>query len=241
MSTQPSRPFGEAAEEITRPSSFVPLAPAAPLPSSSPVPPSAPARAFKNPRLGAILVNPQQKGNPLLQHLGNIHVADNELAEDFVLSDSCSALYVSVKFHKLNPLYVGKRMEAMKKKVKTQVLVVHVDDADCEKPLLEVQTLAISFRFVVVLAWSLQEAARYLDAYSRSAGTNTVKLLEGKQASDLHAKAVEVLTTVPAINKNDAKTLMRNFNTMAEIFNASMTDLSILAVGFLLAAPMMSR
>jgi len=158
-------------------------------------------------------------------------VSHDPMPEDFHLSDTCSALFLSVKYHKLHPEYIGKRMEAVKRKVKTLLLVVHVDDGDCEKPLLEIQTLAFVFRFVVVLAWSLNESARYLEAYAKYSVSNAVdiRLLEGKQASDSGAKMVEVLTTVPSINKTDAKMLMRNFDNLADIFCAQLGDLSVLS------------
>jgi len=190
--------FLDAYEAITNPSVSAPLPRPAVTATSRP---SAPLAAQNRPRKalkpGAIAVSKSQSGNPLLTHLSSFSVADHDMIEDFALSDTCSSLFLSVKFHKLSPQYIGKRMEAMRRKVKTQVLVVHVDDADCEKCLLEIHGLAMAFHFVVVLAWSLQEAARYLEAYAKYSvtGATSIKLLEGKQATDLNVKTVEILTT----------------------------------------------
>lgn len=65
-------------------------------------------------------------------------------------------------------------MRELKRDFEVRVIVVLVDVEDCNAPLLQINHLACLSDFTTLLAWSPQEAARYVPP-KRSDSWNIVK------------------------------------------------------------------
>ena len=63
---------------------------------------------------GSIHVSTRQKGNPLLKSLRKVPWEFVEgLQPDYVLGTSCVALYLSVRYHTLQPDYIHERLKEL--------------------------------------------------------------------------------------------------------------------------------
>ena len=57
-----------------------------------------------------LIVNPRQKGNPILKLIRNVSWAYGETPADYLLSDSACALFLSLRYHQLHPNYLARRL-----------------------------------------------------------------------------------------------------------------------------------
>jgi DNA excision repair protein ERCC-1 len=69
-----------------------------------------------NPQSNSLQVNPNQKGNPVLKHIRNVHWQfingreGDAMMPDYVLGSSISAVFLSLRYHLLKPEYIHTRM-----------------------------------------------------------------------------------------------------------------------------------
>ena len=117
--------------------------------------------------------------------------------------------------------HVLRRMDDVGSLFKLRVLLVLVDDEHNLPALQELNKIAFSNNYTLILAWSNLECARYLE---------TFKFYDGKSSSSIHIqerveteflpKMTQVLTNIRSINKTDVITLMDAFGTFRNICNA---------------------
>ena len=104
------------------------------------------------------------------------------------------------------------------------MLLVLVDLDDVERPLLDIQRMAIACATTVMCAFSHAEVARYLE---------TFKAYENKPATAIQERVggaylpqvTEVLTTIRSVNRTDVLTLLSTFGSLAGVCAASMEEL----------------
>ncbi|KER22314.1 hypothetical protein T265_09560 [Opisthorchis viverrini] len=174
----------------------------------------------------AILVNQRQRGNPLLKHIHNVAWEYAEIEPDYVVGRNNCVYFLSLRYHKLNPEYIFERVRQTKQNYQLSVLLCQVDITDPHYPLKELCKLCLSEKLTLMLAWSPEEAARYLEAY---------KALENKPPDDLmpavaavtdhRAQITEFLTAVRPVTKADAVSAINNFKTVADMINADAASL----------------
>ncbi|KAJ2849928.1 ssDNA endonuclease and repair protein rad10 [Coemansia brasiliensis] len=128
-------------------------------------------------------VNELQRGNPLLTCIRNVRwsYARNILA-DFEVSRSLGILYLSVKYHRLHPEYISKRITGLGRTYNMRVLLVLVDFQDSKLALREINQAAVVGDMTLLLAWSLDEAGRYIE---------TLKAYEHKQPDAIRERIDE--------------------------------------------------
>ena len=77
---------------------------------------------------GSIRISPRQKGNPVLKHIRKVPWEWEEgLVADFILGESCVALYLSVRYFTLQPEYIHERIKLLGRGQRLRVLLVQVD------------------------------------------------------------------------------------------------------------------
>lgn len=195
--------------------------------TATPLTAGAPPNIPKNRSL--ILASEKQRNNPVLRHVRHAAVEfapAASLTSDFELSDTTTALFLSVQYAKLHPQYLWTRIEGLRR-CRLRVLLVLVDDPDCERTLLSVQALAVSNGLTVLLAFSQEEAARYLETYAVMKNKSD-ESLKGKRETDALAVVTDALTEIKTVNKTDVKTLLRNFDgTLMGVFSAKMEEMAL--------------
>jgi DNA repair protein Rad10 len=174
-------------------------------PSTSPSPslPLCAATFFKNqPNHLSILVNPRQKGNPLLSRFSHISFEYGDVSympADYEISDTICVLYLSAKYHMLYPNYIIHRMKLVLEAVNTatksqpaikslatafttRILILQIDVEDSESIILSINNCCFGYGWTLVCSWSSDESARYIE---------TLKLYEKKTSDSLQEKIDE--------------------------------------------------
>ena len=176
---------------------------------------------------GSIQVNSRQKGNPLLKHLRAVPWQFAEdVGPDYLINSSCVVLYLSVRYHTLNPAYIGVRLDALGQGHKLRVLLVHVDVKEPHHVLKQLMRLAILSELTLMLAWSHEEAAKVIETYKTFEHKPPDMIME-KGGTEPHEKMIEALTSVKSVNKTDAVTLLGTFRTLEALIRASPEDLAL--------------
>jgi len=182
-----------------------------------------------SPPPNTILVAPRQNGNPILRHIRNVRWAIREdmpaSGPDYLLNESAAALFLSLRYHLLHPEYIHSRIRGLQRAFRHRFLLCHVDTEDCVRPLEVVTKAAVRNGLTLLLAWSSEEAARWLE---------TLKAYENKPASaiqervdtDYLSRLTAALTTVKGVNRTDVVTLGRRFRSLADMATAPMEELS---------------
>ena len=76
----------------------------------------------------SILVNPKQRGNPLLKAINNIPWEfDDSIVPDYVVGKTACVLFLSIRYHTLKPDYINDRLKQLGKMFELRILLVHVD------------------------------------------------------------------------------------------------------------------
>ena len=110
-------------------------------------------------------------------------------------------------------------MREIGREYRTRVLLCFVDVEDSISAIQAINLVAIKFEFILILTWSYMEGARYLE---------TLKSYENKSATIIRERVDaeylpmlnDVLTTVRAVNKTDALTLISTFGTFGNVATA---------------------
>lgn len=103
-------------------------------------------------------------------------------------------------------------------------LLVMIDTKDHTKAMRELTRVSVLLEFTIVLAWSLEEAGRYIETFKAYENKSPDAIKEKPAASDAE-RMISSLTSIKSVNKTDAYTLMSNFDNFADIANASKSSL----------------
>lgn len=172
----------------------------------------------------SIVVSPRQRGNPILKFVRSVPWEFGEVVPDYVLGQTTCALFLSLRYHNLNPNYIHDRLKQLGQTFTLRVLLVQVDVKDPHHSLKELARICIMADCTLILAWSPEEAGRYLETY-KSYEKKPADLLKEQVEKNYLSKVTDCLTTVKSINKTDAITLLSTFSSVEGIICASKEDL----------------
>ncbi|XP_042350806.1 DNA excision repair protein ERCC-1 [Plectropomus leopardus] len=172
----------------------------------------------------SIIVSPRQRGNPILKFVRSVPWEFGEVVPDYVLGQTTCALFLSLRYHNLNPNYIHDRLKQLGQTFTLRVLLVQVDVKDPHHALKELARICIMADCTLILAWSPEEAGRYLETY-KSYEKKPADALKEQVEKNYLSKVTDCLTTVKSINKTDAMTLLSTFQSVEGIISASKEDL----------------
>lgn len=175
---------------------------------------------------GSILVNPRQRGNPLLKHIRNVPWEYDEIEPDYIMGKTTCALFLSMRYHNLFPNYIHERLKSLGKSFSLRILLVQVDVLEPVHPLKDLSVIAILADCTLMVAWSAEEAGNYLETY-KMYENKSADLIKEKQGTDNYSQLIDCLTSIRSINKTDAMVLLSTFGTLEKIIQASVADLSM--------------
>ena len=176
---------------------------------------------------GGIQVNSRQKGNPILKSVRSVPWEfTDQIVPDYVIGQRACVLFLSVRYHTLNPDYIHDRLKELGKAYELRVLLVHVDVKEPHHALKQLMRVCILAELTLMLAWSSEEAGKILETY-KSFENKAPDMIMEKANPDPYSKCVEALTSVRSVNKTDAATLLSAFGTLEHIVAASIEDLSM--------------
>ncbi|XP_053463086.1 DNA excision repair protein ERCC-1 [Nycticebus coucang] len=174
----------------------------------------------------SIIVSPRQRGNPVLKFVRNVPWEFGDVIPDYVLGQSACALFLSLRYHNLHPDYIHERLQSLGRNFALRVLLVQVDVKDPQQALKELAKMCILADCTLILAWSPEEAGRYLETYKAYEQKPADLLLE-KLEQDFLSRVTDCLTTVKSVNKTDSQTLLATFGSLEQLIAASRDDLAL--------------
>ena len=173
-----------------------------------------------------------QKGNPLLespQMKLTPWAYNGQILLDYYINATVQVLFLSLKYHKLRPEYVWRRLEKLKGGTSLtavekndealRVLLVVVDIDSPQEVLRKLLVICIKHDLTMVVAWSFEEAGNYVAALklNEMARTKVESSIQGVKKTDYNSNIVNTLTTVRAVNKTDVANLLANCKSFKNI------------------------
>ncbi len=171
-------------------------------------------------------VSTKQRGNGILRFIRNVPFAYAKIKPDYILGPNRCALFLSFRYHNLHPNYIHRRIAEIKSDFDLRVLLCLVDVDDNAAIILVLNKICAVNNLTLILAWSEEEAARYLE---------TFKAFEGKDASMIQKKkevtypeqVADVLGSVRSVNKTDSAQLVSQFGTLRNVITASQEEIQL--------------
>lgn len=143
------------------------------------------------------------------------------------MSHTSCALFLSLQYHNLNPQYIHDRLKDLGKQYELRILLVQVDLKDPYIPIKELTKICLLADLTLLLAWDAQEAGKIIETY-KVFEHKPPDLIMGKQENNnVLVGIADALTSIKSVNRTDAMTLMSNFQTLQNIYEASEEDLSL--------------
>ena len=104
-------------------------------------------------------------------------------------------------------------------------MLLLVDSDDAERAVLDVTRTACSNDCTALLAWSAQEAARYLETF-RAYAKKPADLIKERSDGAFLSQLGECLTTIRPLNKTDVATLHATFGSLHAMMQAAPEELA---------------
>jgi DNA excision repair protein ERCC-1 len=171
-------------------------------------------------------VSTTQRGNPILNYVRNVPYKESKMVPDYIFSSTRCALFLSIKYHKLHPRYIHKRIAELGKDFDLRVLLCQVDLDDNANIILSLNKLCVENNLTLILAWSEEEAARYLETFKAFDGKDA-SLIQKREHTNYPDQIAHVLGSVRSVNKTDASQLLSQFGTWKDLVGASVEELSV--------------
>ncbi|GAC95093.1 excision repair protein [Pseudozyma hubeiensis SY62] len=166
-----------------------------------------------------ILVNNCQRGNPLLTHIRNIGWEYADIIPDYQVALSACIIFLSIRYHRLHPEYVHTRIAKLGNMFTLRVLLVQCDVNDHQAAIKELTKMAIVNNLTMIVAWSAEEAGRYVETY-KSFEFKPPDLIKERVGEDFLSQVTNVLTQVRGVNRTDVVTLLSRFGSVKGVVRA---------------------
>ena len=175
-----------------------------------------------------LYVSHKQKGNAVLQYIRNVPMAYSRMVPDFILHAQRCALFLSCKYHALYPAYIHRRIAELGRDFELRILLVLVDVQDNAATLRQLNKLAVINELTLILAWSEEEAARYLETFKAFDGKDAT-LIQKREQTHFADQVADFLTACKTVNKTDSAMLLQQFGSLARLAQAGADDLALVA------------
>ena len=101
----------------------------------------------------------------MLRHIQKSPWEFADIVPDYEMGPQVAAMFVSLKYHSLNPDYLHGRLKSLGKSYNLRVLIVFVDISNPYGVLKTLTKISILADLTLMLAWSDEEAANILEIY----------------------------------------------------------------------------
>jgi DNA excision repair protein ERCC-1 len=176
-----------------------------------------------------LYVSTKQHGNPILPFIRNVPWSYATMRPDYIFNSTSCGLFISLKYHVLYRNYIRTRIAELKTDFNVRILLVLVDVEDNEKVLLELNTLAVQQNWTLILGWSEEEIARYLETYKALNSRDASSIQKSKDSGHWIDQMTDVLTTCKGTNKTDAAAILGQFQNLRSVMAASPEELALIA------------
>lgn len=171
-----------------------------------------------------LLVSTKQKGNGLIRFIRNVPYTYTKIVPDYIMGSNRCILFLSLKYHNLHPNYIHRRIAELKNDFDLRVLLCLVDVEDNASILLYLNKLCVVNSLSLLLAWSEEECARYIETFKFRENKET-SVIEKKKDMSFMEQISEALSSVRSVNKTDSSQLMLQFGNLKSLVTASMEEI----------------
>ncbi|KAK7072930.1 Excision repair cross-complementation group 1 [Halocaridina rubra] len=173
-----------------------------------------------------VVVSSRQRGNPILKSIRNVPWEYGEIVPDYVMGATTCALFLSLRYHNLNPNYIHDRLKQLGHQYELRVLLILIDVKDPHHELKQLTKISVMADMTMMLAWSQEEAGRIIEIYKIFEHKPPDLIME-KQESNPYAVLIDTLTSIRSINRTDAMTLLSTFGSLDKIVGATQEELTL--------------
>ncbi|KAJ3299871.1 ssDNA endonuclease and repair protein rad10 [Borealophlyctis nickersoniae] len=173
-----------------------------------------------------IVVNKCQKGNGVLNHIRNVPWEYGEIIPDYQVGQTSCALFLSLKYHRLHPEYIHTRIKQLGHHYLLRILLCLVDIDDHQQSIRDLTRTCMYSKVTLILAWSQEEAGRYLETF-KAYEHKPPDMIKERVDADYLSKLTDALTQVKSVNKTDVVTLASTFGSLKDIISAKPEELAL--------------
>lgn len=178
-----------------------------------------------------IQVNRKQSGNDLLKKFTRCGYTFADIVPDYVVGRTACALYLSIRFHALHPNYIYERINKLGENYDLRILLVVVDHVEHKSYLKELSKLSIKSNMTLMLCWTVEDAALYLEKYKLSEDRPADVIMEKptnyEYENALDQYMIDALAESRSINRTDAASIVALFDKFEKISSASPEELAL--------------
>jgi DNA excision repair protein ERCC-1 len=174
-----------------------------------------------------LYVSHKQKGNGILPYIRNVPTAFSRMVPDYIMSPKRCAIFLSCKYHSLYPQYIHRRIAELGNDFELRLLLVLIDVEDNANTLRTLNKVAVVNNLTLILAWSEEEAARYLETFKAFDGKDA-SLIQKREQSNFVDQVADFLTTCKGVNKTDSASLLGQFGSIQKLTKAGPDDLALI-------------
>jgi len=174
----------------------------------------------------SILVNPRQRGNPVLKFIRSVPWEYSEIVPDYVLGANICSLFLSVRYHNLHPDYIHERLKELRHSFELRILLVQVDVSDPYPNLKTLTHISMLADLTIIPVYSAEEAGRILENY-KIYENKPPDMIQERQDPNSMQQVVDALTSIRSVNKTDASTLLNIFGSLAKILKANVEQIAL--------------
>lgn len=171
-----------------------------------------------------LYVSTRQRGNGILRFIRNVPFSYANIVPDYLVAPNRCVLFLSFKYHNLHPQYIHRRIAELNSGFDLRILLCLVDVEDNNAILLFLNKLCCVNNLSLILAWTEEEAARYLETF-KAYENKDASLIQKKKDMTFSEQVADTLGCIRSVNKTDAVTLLSQFGNVKSIMSASLEDI----------------
>ncbi|KAJ6587011.1 restriction endonuclease type II-like protein [Mycena vulgaris] len=171
-----------------------------------------------------IIVNPLQRGNPVLEAIRNVSKEFGDIVCDYQVGRTTGVLFLSLKYHRLHPEYIHTRIEKLGHSYSLRILLVMSDVTEHRDPIRELTKTCLINNVTILVAFSVEEAGHYLATFKQFEH-KPPDMIKERVDKDYDSILRSTLTSISKVNKTDVETLRTSFGSFANISRATSDQL----------------
>ncbi|KAI0074163.1 DNA repair protein rad10 [Panus rudis PR-1116 ss-1] len=171
-----------------------------------------------------IIINPCQRGNPILEYIRNVGKEFGDVVVDYQVGRTTGVLFLSLRYHRLHPEYIHQRIKKLGHAYNLRVLLIMCDVSEHQEPIRELTKICLHNNITVMVAWTPEEAGFYLTTYKQFEH-KPPDLIKERVDKGYDSVLRTALTSISKVNKTDVETLRTTFGSFADIARASSDQL----------------
>ncbi|KAF8844358.1 DNA repair protein rad10 [Paxillus ammoniavirescens] len=167
-----------------------------------------------------IIINPNQRLNPVLECIRNIGKEFGDIVPDFQVGRTTCILFLSLRYHRLHPEYIHTRIEKLGRSYNLRILLIMCDVTEHQELIRELTKVCLINNLTVIVAWSNDEAGQYIATFKQFEH-KPPDLIKERVDKDYDSLIRTALTSINKVNKTDVETLRTSLGSFADIAKAS--------------------